>query len=164
MWRLIHHPTSATIADIMKLVFTSTNMNFKSRYYINMPPSTAQKTPASLLPTESSCLKKPTAYENIKGILQSRGVGSAPRQPALLTEEFEPLTEEIEFNIDTTATITTDNDDAVPCPETVEEALFLVSKARQKAATHPSLSTNQIERNVDYNGFEVFSIQRRTQN
>ena len=160
MWRLIHNPTSATIVDIMKLVFTTTNMSFKSRYYVDMPPSTALKTPVSELPRESPSLKKPTGYENIKGILQSKGAGSAYQRPAVLAEEFDPVPEEIQFNIDTTATIQTDNGDAVPCAETVEEALFLVSKARQKAATHPLLSIKQIQRNVDFNGFEVFSIEQ----
>ena len=85
------------------------------------------------------------------------------RQAPKLMEAFEQLPEEIRFNIDTSATVEVNDDDAVPCPETVEEALFLVSKARQKAATHPSLSSDQITRNVDYNGFETFSIQRTSQ-
>ena len=92
-------------------------------------------------------------------MLHSRGVGNSHRSAAVLTDTFEKLPEEVEFNIDTSATVQTDDDNEVPCPETVEEALFLVSKARQKAATHPSMSTLRIERNIDYNGFEVFSIQ-----
>ena len=163
MWRLIHHPTSATISDIMKLVFSSTSMNVKSRYYVNMPSSTAQNTPVAQIPRDSSNLEKPTAYENIKQLLHARGVGNPHRPTAVLTETFEKLPEEIEYNIDTSATVQTDDDNVVPCPETVEEALFLVSKARQKAATHPSMSTTRIERNVDYNGFEVFSIQRKNE-
>ena len=159
MWRLIHHPTSATIHDIMKLVFSSTNTNVKSRYYVSMPPITAQRTPISQIPRDSLNLEKPTAYENIKQLLHSRGVGNCHRPAAVLTETFEKLPEEVEYNIDTSATVQTDDDNEVPCPETVEEALFLVSKARQNAATHPSMSTLRIERNIDYNGFEVFSIQ-----
>ena len=80
------------------------------------------------------------------------------RQPESMDAPFQKLPEEIEFNIDKSATVTIEDGDFIPCPETVEEALFLVSKARQKASTHPYFSSDQISKDVDSNGFETFSI------
>ena len=161
MWRLIHHPTSATISDIMKLVFSPSTTSFKSRYYVNLPPSKSSTTTTIQANTESSeKIKTQTAYQNIKDILHSKKLSASTREPASPTQTFEKLPDEIEFIIDKSATVQVEDEGAIPCPDTVEEALFLVSKARQKAATHSSFVVNQISRTVDQNGFEVYSINR----
>ena len=157
MWRLIHHPTSATISDIMKLVFSSTNSNYRCRYYVNMSPASSSNT-TSTTPPEAPELRKKTAYENIRAALQSRDKKSSTREPAVLTQSFEEFPELIEYNIDTSASVRLQDENEIPCPETVEEALFLVSKARQKSSTHPSFSADEIAKGVDYNGFDVYSI------
>ena len=159
MWRLIHHPTSATISDIMMLVFSHSNINNKSRYYVNVCTPSSSISSASLsregFPNSS---KEQTPYENIKATLLSKKISTPLRQPESMDEPFQKLPNEIEFNIDKSATVTIEDGDVVPCPETVEEALFLVSKARQRAATHPSFSSDQISKNVDSNGFDTYNI------
>ena len=116
------------------------------------PKSTSQPT------SEPSGIKAPTAYENIKEVLKSRQKDNSPRQPAVLNEPFQELPPEILFNIDTVASVRVEDENEIPCPDSVEEALFLVSKARQKSATHPSFSADHIAKGVDYNGFDVYSI------
>ena len=155
MWRLIHHPTSATIDDIMKLVFNSTYDHRKHRYFSNTPGALLQE---SAIPSSNKDAddNSTTPYENIKLILRNSNIDRT-RQPVALSEDFEALPES-PISFDRTPSIQIAEDEIIPCPDTVEEALFLVSKARQRTATHPSFTNDRITKSVDRNGFDIYNI------
>ena len=146
MWRLIHHPTSATLDDIMAVIFCDKRYDIKRRYFIQGYTSkrTYSKQPLDVddhLTTKQDLLQtNSTPYQRIKAIVTP--ITSQERSPAkklegnfIRLDSSDSEVEDVQYCEDRIGQHS-DVESPIPCPATLQEAMFLVSEARRAASTH----------------------------
>lgn len=137
LWRLIHEPASATIDDIIRLIFNSGSSPCASkRYYVHAAMSTNTPLESAQDPDQ----RGRSAYDKIREVLQRRpqsSVRTRDPQDIDVTETLPSDDEvaEVLYNVDRTP----GQNSMVACPPTVEEATYLVNQARRANPTAAAL-------------------------
>ena len=148
MWRLIHNPTTATIDDVLLLLFMERS-DPKRRYYIS---GVSQADLQPLQHEESTS----TPLQRIQSLLSQRNNIQRPPPQALLPSDdddadFVPFQAFEDRTSDKTLQM-------VPCPPTIDEAMHIVSMVRKQLATHPAAQSHREEytQRKQLHGHEVF--------